>query len=100
MNRVKPSFTNIFPVFFGGGGLFGILLGCLVSFTVFAGFFLGYTGFLPSFNVPTAGISGAFKAGDQQLNCQLETVLRGHENWVYGLHWEPTHGRQNQVNFT
>lgn len=24
-----------------------------------------------------------------KFKCQLETVLQGHENWVYGLHWQP-----------
>lgn len=23
-----------------------------------------------------------------KFKCQLETVLQGHENWVYGLHWQ------------
>lgn len=23
-----------------------------------------------------------------EFRCQLETVLHGHENWVYGLHWQ------------
>lgn len=25
-----------------------------------------------------------------KFRCQLETVLQGHENWVYGLHWQPS----------
>ncbi|XP_057378508.1 elongator complex protein 2-like isoform X2 [Daphnia carinata] len=25
-----------------------------------------------------------------KFKCQLETVLQGHENWVYGLHWQPS----------
>jgi len=23
------------------------------------------------------------------FKCSLETVLQGHENWVYGLDWQP-----------
>lgn len=25
---------------------------------------------------------------EHKFKCQLETVLQGHENWVYGLHWQ------------
>lgn len=27
--------------------------------------------------------------GELAYKCLLETVLQGHENWVYGLHWQP-----------
>ncbi|XP_011870635.1 PREDICTED: probable elongator complex protein 2 [Vollenhovia emeryi] len=30
-----------------------------------------------------------FTAGDRQYNVTLESVLRGHEDWVYGVHWQP-----------
>ena len=34
---------------------------------------------------------GTFEICDLNLrfHCQLETVLHGHENWVYGLHFQP-----------
>jgi elongator complex protein 2 len=25
---------------------------------------------------------------EHKFKCQLETVLQGHENWVYGIHWQ------------
>lgn len=33
--------------------------------------------------------SNSFAVNDRQYNITLESVLCGHENWIYGVHWQP-----------
>lgn len=35
------------------------------------------------------GNFSVFSPEELKFKCELETVLQGHENWVYGLHWQP-----------
>ena len=34
------------------------------------------------------GNFSVFHPDELKFKCELETVLQGHENWVYGLHWQ------------
>lgn len=36
----------------------------------------------------TQGEFSLYMKKELKFSCQLETVLQGHENWVYGLHWQ------------
>lgn len=36
-----------------------------------------------------------FMINDREYNITLESVLCGHEGWVYGVHWQPTEGKNN-----
>jgi len=38
--------------------------------------------------------SNTFTVNDRQYNITLESVLCGHEGWVYGVHWQPAKNRQ------
>nr|XP_012220137.1 PREDICTED: probable elongator complex protein 2 [Linepithema humile] len=36
-----------------------------------------------------------FTINDREYNVTLESVLCGHEGWVYGVHWQPTEGKNS-----
>ncbi|XP_071558516.1 elongator complex protein 2 [Temnothorax nylanderi] len=43
--------------------------------------------------------SNCFTTDDKQYNITLESVLCGHEGWVYGVHWQPVEtGREPRFN--
>ncbi|TGZ32421.1 elongator complex protein 2 [Temnothorax longispinosus] len=42
--------------------------------------------------------SNCFTTDDKQYNITLESVLCGHESWVYGVHWQPVETGCGKVN--
>ncbi|XP_024873152.1 probable elongator complex protein 2 [Temnothorax curvispinosus] len=42
--------------------------------------------------------SNCFTTDDKQYNITLESVLCGHESWVYGVHWQPVESGCGKVN--
>lgn len=38
-----------------------------------------------------------FTINDREYNITLESVLSGHEGWIYGVHWQPIEGNNHQT---